>query len=910
MGNTRDQYLQYAKKIVSVLSDEAFYAQYKNKVESGASNIKMFKKRLIQDISIDWIDTIEESLPCLDNIVRNPRKFIVQEEDIVDVSLARSISTESIKHLAQHTNMISKVDKDGTVTPSKILNITKEESYEIYENRFLYTLLLKLKDFVTMRYDKIKKASATQEVLQLDVESRFNLPSKKISYRTEYMAQLSFDEVMQLDPETLTKVERVAKIDRIITDFLSSTFAKAMRSCAPVRPPITRTNVILKEPNFKKALTLWQFVETYQLTGGFATSDEIEDCELADDSVSNLRDMVALNTMLFESLYDHTDQETKMEETEFVDIMRIGELDFLPDKIVRDQWAQKMEDKLKVDEDEKEKEVEKEKSDELEAQGEEKPKEQKPEDKPEDKQKEEKEEEKEEKAPKEKEEGDEENEKDRQTETPPKDWEDEEDDDEPNEEKFDKNLFQVKMLYKRPKDDRLRQEEIGRIKDAIDRCLALYRKQKQDENDEAIQQRKRKHLAERAEALRRQHEEEMLTRGVADVLGDSFSSQAAKIILPKKSDETDELEISELEQKPEERKTHNIVVGNMNLNEQKVDSGYNFDDLKQTAEAKPHAPRVAKEKDNVEEATKRRVIETKDPWALSSTTLNQRYSQATGRTANIEAIDERLVGIGKNPLKLKSANDILGGTFGQDKVKIQIKKKPAKEELAEPVVEELERPIVEKVANKSTTKAKVLPKPTPIDEEDSKIDLNTVKDSNSNQKPTPLPEEENGILSDKKTISLSKTSATKTESKSASSNKSVAKAIIAKGEKASTMNVVSTAKAAHPFDEIDNSSKTTAGRNIRISQEARDPWALSSTTLNQKYSRPSGKNSEIEAIDEKKVAVGKVSLRQKGVNEILGSDVFGGKVEIKTTQKSKSSATNKKPNGTTKQENSPKKDNE
>lgn len=168
--------------------------------------------------------------------MRNPRKFIVQEEDIVDVSLARSISTESVKFLAQHTNMISKVDeKTGDVTPSKILNITKEESFEIYENRFIYTLLLKLKDFVTMRYDKIKKASATQDVLELDIESRFNLPSKKITYRTEYFAQLSFDEVMRLDPDTLTKIERVAKIDRIITDFCPRPL---QNQCAIPRPSV------------------------------------------------------------------------------------------------------------------------------------------------------------------------------------------------------------------------------------------------------------------------------------------------------------------------------------------------------------------------------------------------------------------------------------------------------------------------------------------------------------------------------------------------------------------------------------------------------------------------------------------------------------------------------------------------
>lgn len=177
---TREVYRQYANKIVSVLNKEGFYEQFKKRVDKGASSFKLAKKRLVQDISIDWIDTIESILPNLDTIVRNPRKFIVQEEDIVDVSLARSISTESVKYLAQHTNMISKVDeKTGDVTPSKILNITKEESFEIYENRFIYTLLLKLKDFVTMRYDKIKKASATQDVLELDIESRFNLPSKK-----------------------------------------------------------------------------------------------------------------------------------------------------------------------------------------------------------------------------------------------------------------------------------------------------------------------------------------------------------------------------------------------------------------------------------------------------------------------------------------------------------------------------------------------------------------------------------------------------------------------------------------------------------------------------------------------------------------------------------------------------------
>ena len=498
---TREIYLNYAKKIVSVLSGDEFFNQYKNRVESGYSDFKLVKKRLIQDISIDWISTIEEVLPNLDTIVRNPRKFIVQEEDIVDISLCKAISTESVKHLAQHTNMISKVDKDGTVTPSRILNITKEESFEIYENRFIYTLLLKLKDFVQIRYDKIKKASATQDVLQLNVDSKFNLPSKKVTYRTEYMAQLSFDEVMRMDPETLQKIERIAKIDKIITDFLASSFAKAMRNSAPVRPPITRTNVILKEPNFKKALTLWQFIETYQATAGFSATDDIEDIKVETPQQTQLRQMVTLNTMLFESLYDQHETDMGLEDAQFTDLLRVGDLDFSKDEVQHDEYSQKLDEDLK-DEAEQEEEVKPEESAEdtiEEAKTEEAQEETPPE--------EDKVEEPQEEVPEEPEIEEQEVEVEEEVETPPKE---EPEDEEPDADQFDQHLFEVRKIYKKPEDDKMRQEEIAKVKDAIDRCLNAYRKIKQEELDEREKEealkRRQEELERRAEAFRKRRE--------------------------------------------------------------------------------------------------------------------------------------------------------------------------------------------------------------------------------------------------------------------------------------------------------------------------------------------------------------------------------------------------------------------
>ena len=546
---TRDVYRQYAKKIVNVLDGEDFYLQFKKRVDKGANEVKLSKKRLIQDISIDWIDTIEEILPNLDTIVRNPRKFIVQEEDIVDVSLARSISTESVKYLAQHTNMISKVDKDGSVTPSKILNITKEESFEIYENRFIYTLLLKLKDFVTMRYDKIKRATATQDVLDLEIESRFNLPSKKVTYRTEYLAQLSFDEVMRLDPDTLTKIERVAKIDRIITDFLSSSFAKSMRNSAPVRPPIMRTNVILKEPNFKKALTLWQFVETYNQTAGFSTSDEVDEIPVDNADTDRLKNMVTLNTMLFESIYDQFETDMDMEDKEFADFLRVGDMDFQKDNIDRDEYAQKLDNEIKdQEEEEKVEEVKATENQEAETELEPPP--------PEEKEKEEVEVEKvvEKEVVVEKV-----VEVEKFKELPPKDM-DEQPDLEPDADTFDQHLFEVRKLFKRPDDDKIKQEEIIKVKDAIDRCLTTYRRIKQEELEERDRQerirRRKLDIEKRAAAFRKQRDavvsgelkpEDSVYFGI-----DPFAAQRAKIEEEKKQKQREE-EAAKLLAKKNER---------------------------------------------------------------------------------------------------------------------------------------------------------------------------------------------------------------------------------------------------------------------------------------------------------------------------------------------------------------------
>ena len=124
----------------------------KNFLESINATLNIDRDYVNQKFDYEWLDRIEDTLPYLDNIVRNPKRFIINEEEVVKVELARKTTVESIIHLTQHTNLIQDYDeKTSDVKPSKVLNINRDESLDTYENRFIFTLLGNLDFFFNER---------------------------------------------------------------------------------------------------------------------------------------------------------------------------------------------------------------------------------------------------------------------------------------------------------------------------------------------------------------------------------------------------------------------------------------------------------------------------------------------------------------------------------------------------------------------------------------------------------------------------------------------------------------------------------------------------------------------------------------------------------------------------------------
>ena len=228
-------------------------------IASTSSNITVMRDidACVSDTS--WIDMVEECIPYLDNIIRNPRRFIVQEENIVPIEKAKVVTEESIRHLAQHTSMIQEVQEDGTVIPLKLLNVYREETVDLYENRFIKSLVDNLYTFVNNKLNESDQRSYAK------VESTVSYSGlmKKKGEEVEVNLQLKSKKDTEIDAskDGHSLEERISHIKDIVSAFRGSTFIKSLKESSPVRSPIRKTNVILKEQNFIKALELWEYLE-------------------------------------------------------------------------------------------------------------------------------------------------------------------------------------------------------------------------------------------------------------------------------------------------------------------------------------------------------------------------------------------------------------------------------------------------------------------------------------------------------------------------------------------------------------------------------------------------------------------------------------------------------------------------
>lgn len=244
-----------------------FYPEIINVLRDGDATIELKKRYMLKAIDETWVNIIEDTLQAIDEIIRKPSRFIEENEEVLPIELSRNISSRSIKHLSQHTDYISKVEGDE-ITPSKILNVFRDETMQTYENKFVNTLINRLYIFVHRRYETAKREGKDEKSTSLDYSENFEHGDVrgKVHFRLEIAEDPQDGEKLKNYTYTTDLWHRVEKLHSICTAFINSDFVKGMDK-KYIRPPVMRTNAILKNKNLRQCLSLWEFIESYENIG-------------------------------------------------------------------------------------------------------------------------------------------------------------------------------------------------------------------------------------------------------------------------------------------------------------------------------------------------------------------------------------------------------------------------------------------------------------------------------------------------------------------------------------------------------------------------------------------------------------------------------------------------------------------
>lgn len=219
-----------------------------------------------------WIKVIEDCLYDLGEIVNNPRQVTKIQSDVVPVELAKKINGESVTHLASHTQYIKDIADNGDVVPSKILSHFNEDDIHTYENRFIATFIRRLVLFIQKRYDFVLKTipDYVDEVMIIKNTSYIN--GQTVEIETKIRVKKESDDDVSIAAKAYA--ERIKTMMEYVVYYYNSPFMRQMKTEKDVRKPILQTNIIRKNPKYRKCYETFTFIEKYDSLGVTYKVDE------------------------------------------------------------------------------------------------------------------------------------------------------------------------------------------------------------------------------------------------------------------------------------------------------------------------------------------------------------------------------------------------------------------------------------------------------------------------------------------------------------------------------------------------------------------------------------------------------------------------------------------------------------
>ena len=187
--------------------------------------------RKICTVDTDWVEAIEEGMVHVEKALKEERQFIRSNGEVIPIEKVKNVSKSSVEHLAKHSNLITREVEGEDLIPDQLYTVEKLNDYAVYENRFLYMVLCYLRDFVTIRFNKILEITRKGELEVTIASSGHNEENVFVVEETTYSAKKQNKLAWKVDIETKTLPEhKLEKRAEIWTDAQMCEFVGALEN--------------------------------------------------------------------------------------------------------------------------------------------------------------------------------------------------------------------------------------------------------------------------------------------------------------------------------------------------------------------------------------------------------------------------------------------------------------------------------------------------------------------------------------------------------------------------------------------------------------------------------------------------------------------------------------------------------
>lgn len=234
------------------------------KANAQGDSITVTKK--VCTVDTDWVEAIEEGLVHVEKAIREERQFIRSNGEVIDIEKVKNVSKDSSEHLARHSNLITRYEEGKDVIPDRLYTVERLSDYAVYENRFLYMLLCYLRDFITLRYNKILEQEHTYNGA-LEMNKTVVMTKRSITFEVKMQEERKDDLYLKKQSESKDIIVRIGNQLKLVLAFLATPLMQEVSKVAMLKPPITKTNVLRMNHNFRGALALYEFISAYDKPG-------------------------------------------------------------------------------------------------------------------------------------------------------------------------------------------------------------------------------------------------------------------------------------------------------------------------------------------------------------------------------------------------------------------------------------------------------------------------------------------------------------------------------------------------------------------------------------------------------------------------------------------------------------------